>query len=195
MAIDFRCPRCDRLLRTDDDTAGKQAKCPQCGTVMMVPTGAAAFPEQTLPTQPPVHSGAAPLPPVFPQSPHLDPRGYALGRVSGPAVALMVLGVLSAAAAFGAMFGAVHLRFNFGNFDMFAPATRVPSAFVDLAASVMIVIGAAKMKQLENYSLAMAAAILAITPCIGPCCCLGLPLGIWALTVLSEPQVKSSFTL
>jgi hypothetical protein len=30
-------------------------------------------------------------------------------------------------------------------------------------------------------------------PYISPCCCLGLPIGIWALVVLNNEQVKSSF--
>ncbi len=37
MPIEFRCLKCDRLLRTPDGTAGKSAKCPQCGTVTVVP--------------------------------------------------------------------------------------------------------------------------------------------------------------
>ena len=37
MPIEFRCTQCNKLLRTGDDTAGKQAKCPECGTVMTVP--------------------------------------------------------------------------------------------------------------------------------------------------------------
>ncbi len=46
MPIEFRCMHCGTLLRTDDDTAGKQAKCPQCGAVMSVPAmgGAPASP-------------------------------------------------------------------------------------------------------------------------------------------------------
>ncbi len=42
MAIDFRCVQCQKLLRTSDDTAGKQAKCPECGTVMTIPAASAA---------------------------------------------------------------------------------------------------------------------------------------------------------
>jgi len=37
MPIEFRCSQCSRLLRTPDETAGKQAKCPECGTVMEIP--------------------------------------------------------------------------------------------------------------------------------------------------------------
>ncbi len=38
MAIEFRCTECQKLLRTCDDTAGKQAKCPECGSLMTVPS-------------------------------------------------------------------------------------------------------------------------------------------------------------
>ena len=39
MPIEFRCQQCNRLLRTGDGTAGKQAKCPDCGAVVVVPDG------------------------------------------------------------------------------------------------------------------------------------------------------------
>jgi len=37
MPIEFRCDACNRLLRTGDGTAGRQAKCPDCGAVVTVP--------------------------------------------------------------------------------------------------------------------------------------------------------------
>jgi hypothetical protein len=56
-----------------------------------------------------------------------------------------------------------------------------------------IIFGALKMKNLQSYGLAMAAAILAIIPCLSPCCLLGLPIGIWSLVVLMDDNVKRSF--
>jgi phage FluMu protein Com/uncharacterized membrane protein len=53
MSIEFRCNQCQRLLRTADNTAGKQTKCPECGTVVRIP-GA---------TQPVAAGPASPLPP------------------------------------------------------------------------------------------------------------------------------------
>ena len=53
MPIEFRCTSCGKLLRTGDGTAGRQAKCPQCGAVVMVPE---------VPTTPP---GVVPPPPMF----------------------------------------------------------------------------------------------------------------------------------
>ena len=68
--------------------------------------------------------------------------------------------------------------------------------FQDLIGGVMgvlILIGAGKMQKLENYQFAMTACIVAMVPCISPCCVFGLPFGIWALVVLNKPEVKSQF--
>ncbi|MBU4273541.1 MAG: DUF975 family protein [Planctomycetes bacterium] len=62
MAIEFRCTNCGKLLRTGDDTAGRQAKCPECGTVMTIPAAASSGP---LP-QPPPPSGVDPAPSLQP---------------------------------------------------------------------------------------------------------------------------------
>jgi len=37
------------------------------------------------------------------------------------------------------------------------------------------------------------ASILAMVPCISPCCLLGIPIGIWALVVLMKPEVQQAF--
>lgn len=37
MAIEFRCPDCQKLLRTSEDKAGLGANCPSCGTPIQVP--------------------------------------------------------------------------------------------------------------------------------------------------------------
>lgn len=42
MAIEFRCPECQKLLRTADDKAGASAKCPQCGVPVRVPSASEA---------------------------------------------------------------------------------------------------------------------------------------------------------
>jgi hypothetical protein len=50
------------------------------------------------------------------------------------------------------------------------------------------------MKKLKNWNLAMAGSILAMIPCISPCCIMGLPIGIWAVIVLMKPEIKSAFS-
>ena len=37
MTIDFHCPHCDKSLKTSEDKAGRQAKCPGCGEVISIP--------------------------------------------------------------------------------------------------------------------------------------------------------------
>jgi hypothetical protein len=58
----------------------------------------------------------------------------------------------------------------------------------------LIFLGALKMKNLQSYGLATTAAILSLIPCCGPCVCLGIPVGVWALVVLRKPEVRASFT-
>ena len=62
-----------------------------------------------------------------------------------------------------------------------------------LIMSVVILMGALKMKKLESYNFALTATIIAMVPCISPCCLVGLPIGIWALVVLMKPEVKAAF--
>jgi len=61
------------------------------------------------------------------------------------------------------------------------------------ALSVLITVGGFRMLKLKNYGLCIATAVIALVPCLSPCCCLGLPAGIWALIVLSKPEVKAAF--
>ena len=37
MAIEFRCESCSKLLRVGEENSGKQAKCPECGSIATVP--------------------------------------------------------------------------------------------------------------------------------------------------------------
>lgn len=78
MPIEFRCTQCNRLLRTGDDTAGKQAKCPECGAILTIPTpqspsSGPAWPPPADPTprpsEPAPTPGAGPTPDVNPFGP------------------------------------------------------------------------------------------------------------------------------
>jgi uncharacterized membrane protein len=60
MAIEFRCTKCNKLLRTADDTAGKHAKCPECGEILLIPA-----------------AGTPPAAPASPASPFAGSGGFA----------------------------------------------------------------------------------------------------------------------
>jgi TPR repeat protein/tRNA A-37 threonylcarbamoyl transferase component Bud32 len=70
-----------------------------------------------------------------------------------------------------------------------APLVIVPLAALVLS-SIMLVAGL-MMKRLAGYSLAIAGAILAIL--VTPGNLIGLPIGIWALVVLSRREVREAF--
>jgi hypothetical protein len=48
MAIEFRCGQCGRLLRTGDDTAGRMAQCPECGSQTPIPIASEAQEPETV---------------------------------------------------------------------------------------------------------------------------------------------------
>lgn len=125
-------------------------------------------------------------------------------QVRGPAIALIVtagLGMLNAAG------GIVLNALSIGGFQ-FLPQTGdqteraltsllggfgIIQSVVHLALGVLILFGALRMMKLRSYTLAMTSTVLAMVPCLSPCCILGLPLGIWALVVLNKPEVKGAF--
>ncbi len=53
MPIEFSCGQCQRTLRVPDDSAGREARCPQCGTISTVPSPAATAAEFDQPAAPP----------------------------------------------------------------------------------------------------------------------------------------------
>jgi len=78
MAIEFRCTQCNKLLRTGEGTAGKQAKCPECGAVSTIPPAGTALPGEPPPSEPkappPVDEAGTPFAPGGPQPAPFDPE-------------------------------------------------------------------------------------------------------------------------
>jgi len=62
-----------------------------------------------------------------------------------------------------------------------------------LFAAPVIIYGAVKMFNGSSYGWAKAASILAIVPFTSCCFLIGAPIGIWALVVLSRPEVRMFF--
>ena len=75
---------------------------------------------------------------------------------------------------------------------MIAVCPIILLAIISLPAAVVVLSGAWKMRQLENYPLCMTAAVVAVLP-LHAGFVLGLPFGIWALSVLTKPEVKDAF--
>jgi phage FluMu protein Com len=216
MPIEFRCTHCNRLLRTPDETAGKQAQCPECGAITTIPSVSTAAPLGSAPQSPFAPgqpASGAPWPPQqADELAHATARSYASRRVAGPAIVLIVLAALGIA--WQLFFFAQLARKGADavlsdevrqmqpvqdllaqNPDMerwMVPGSAI-SAGVTLVISIVMLLGALSMKNLHSFGFAMVAAVLALIPCATPCCCLPLPFGIWALVVLNDPSVKAAF--
>jgi hypothetical protein len=137
-----------------------------------------------------------------PQSAGASPisASAAADRVKGPATGLIVTAVLGfVAQALSLLIRVFGFAAGFGGsssgmaFNVFAGTFGLVLSVVGIGIGVVILLGALKMKRLENYGFAMASSILALAPCISPCCIVGLPIGIWSLVVLTKPEVKGAF--
>ena len=210
MAIEFRCARCNRLLRTGDETAGRHAQCPECGAISPVPIAATG----EIPAPPSAPAGGNPfalgqIPNVQPPSdnPYQSPMAPAYPvlrltdaaakqRVAGPATALIVTAVLGLIQNFlTVVFVLVMASGALGapnpGIEDILPSLII--AALGLAGGVLMLVAARKMKKLESYGLAIAGTIVGMVPYFSPCCLLGLPFGIWALVVLCDGSVKAAF--
>jgi len=148
---------------------------------------------------------SAPLPLI---SPEVNDRQAALQRVKGPAIGLKVTAIIGLTMV--ALGFVVNIATLMGYqiipqqpitdpqmqkvFGALGGGLGIVQDAVGAVIGVIVLIGAGKMRKLESYQFSMTAAIVAMIPCISPCCFLGLPLGIWALTVLNRPEVKSHFS-
>ena len=72
-------------------------------------------------------------------------------------------------------------------------AVELAQTTIQLVSMGFVVWGATKMRRLESYGFAMSASVLMMLPWTLPCCLLGLPFGIWAVTALNREDVKEAF--
>ena len=145
-------------------------------------------------------------------------RDAARREVQGPAVGLLVVGILDCLPAVGVILVMLlALQRGIAVSGDLAPADAPAAAlaqmppgqplraasldffFLTVVAGVLagvaggfIIFGALKMRKLESHGLAMVAGILAMVP-VTPLFLIGLPIGVWALVVLLKPQVKAAF--
>ena len=158
---------------------------------------------KTPPPPPPIYAAAAapgaPVPPV-PSAKPVTPGG---AMVTIPAVGLIVAGLMKLFSALTViallgnprfnplrdllghnMPGFLHQILPFSN-PLFGWSTGL---FKAIPAALMIY-GGFQMVQLRSYAWSIAAGILGIVACSF----VGLPMGIWALVVLTRPEVREAF--
>jgi len=209
MPIEYQCVECHRSLRVPDEAAGKQARCPDCGTIQQVPLPPSPFrdaesawfaPAAKSPPDQPDTAGevnpyqAPPLSPAAWDRPFRGPlpRHLIESKVQGPAIALIALAVIMLLVL--GLSVALQVAARVGGADGGAADLAATSVGFTISGAIYIVmlVGGIRMRQLRNYTLAVTAAVLAVLPCSG-CCIVSLPCGIWALVVLLDANVRAAF--
>jgi hypothetical protein len=152
-------------------------------------------------------TGSAPPPPLAaPVAGAGGGRDAALQLVKGPVIGLKVTAILGLVmVVVGLVVNVMTLNgFRIGPQQMYDPQMQkligtlggslgIVQNIIGGIVGVVVLLGAAKMQKLQNYQFALIASIVAMVPCVSPCCLFGLPFGIWALVVLNKPEVKSQF--
>ena len=100
-------------------------------------------------------------------------------RVWIPAVGLLVAGMINCLSVVGAIWSA-----------LVPGVAELPIVLLMAAQTLVIIIGAWNLMQLRSYRLAVAGSILGI---FTTAFLLGLPMGIWALVLLTKKEVKDAF--
>ncbi len=139
-----------------------------------------------------------PPPLVSPPKPAGDPSQ----EVSGPAIGLLITAVFGGFFAFLGLLGNL-LGVSLGTMlagsaeEEFAQylsgGIGITSSILGLLVAGFLVYAALEMKKLSQYGLAVAASVVAMVPCVSPCCIIGLPVGIWSLVTLTKPHIKEAF--
>jgi hypothetical protein len=137
------------------------------------------------------------------QAPPTGNNAYAANKVKGPALGVLISTIV------GLLLTLLGIVLNILGLSLIAVADQpaqpeivsvVGQGIIGLVFNIIaligggvIVFGCLKMMKLQSYGFAFTTCILAMIPCISPCCLLGIPFGIWGLVVLNEPRVKNSF--
>ena len=206
MPIQAACPACGVPLQLPDDAAGRSFQCMRCGTSLATTAGGQIVKQ---PLTQAAGSPFAPSSPFAPANPFADsPQGgyygpgqfypsfapamtreQALAKVSGPAVLLIVYGLLWLVAGF-----AVPLL-------LLTPEAKDDEAIllmVLIFAPICIGVGAFtmfsgwRMKRLRSYGLIMTCVVITIGLGILTCPMLAI-VAVWPLAVLLDLNVKPHF--
>jgi hypothetical protein len=125
-----------------------------------------------------------------------------LGKAKGPAIGLVIVGVLGLINALGIL--VIAMVGSAGGFEAekSSQAQEVDAGLIGFlvvtcaywaAVSILTLVGAFKLQKLQSYGWVMTISILAMIPCLSPAWPWGLPVGIWALTLIIRDDVKKAF--
>lgn len=132
------------------------------------------------------------------------PPGYgpggsaeAEGKVKAPAIIMIVCSAIGILLQFASvLMNVVGAGMGAGNAEysqLASGAMGIVFNIIAICVGSFCIFGLMKMMKLESRAMSYTAVILSMIPCFGSCWCINLFIGIWALMVLSDQQVKESF--
>jgi hypothetical protein len=125
-------------------------------------------------------------------------RAEAESKVKAPAITVMVFTVIGillqlVSLAMNILGTGVNLANNPEAGQLMSGAMGIVMNLIGLLGGAFTIFGCLKMMKLQSRGLSYAAVIFSMIPCLGSCWCVNLGVGIWALIVLSDANVKASF--
>lgn len=205
-----RCPDCDARLEVDDEDLGREVRCPSCRTVFAAsPEGPAPLPDDE-PRRRREHDDDEPDRPrrrrryrpigEFDDDPE-ELIEDARRAVNVPALLSIIACILTILYhTFDTVITLMNPQLLKNNPLM--PGAQPPSTELVIAIKgfmllyqCVVLAGSVAMMRMRAYKFSIAAMVMQIIPCAGPCCILGIGVGIWGLVVLNRPDVKDGFEL
>lgn len=133
---------------------------------------------------------------------------YVEDKVKGPAIAMIVFGVL--AVVLNLLSAILNLVMYGGTFIslissgagadawisfLTSAGGQILSAVIAFFVAFIVAFAGTRLKSLRSPGIIYAGAIMAAIPCCSSwCCCVGLPIGIWAIITMQDEQVKAAFS-
>ena len=125
---------------------------------------------------------------------------YVESKVGLPGAALMVIGGLTVASSLVFILfilGSQVLHWTAGGAalkNLVLPIGQSVGLMVMVVMGAVIAYGGNCLRNGQNAPAVYAASIMAMIPCCsGACCCLGIPIGIWAIVTMQDEQVAAAF--
>lgn len=190
MPLPTNCPSCGEPVEVEDRYAGWTVRCPLCRHEFVAPDAPAE-------DEPGRRHGrradrlARAARAVADAAVWL--RGLGMLEIIGGLLVLLVFTSLAIQAANNPQAAVQNLNVQ-NEEELWAGITvYLTIGLTWVVAGVLVLIGAGRMARLESHGWAMTAGVIACVPFVN-CCCLGLPVGIIALSVLGRPDVHDAFT-
>lgn len=207
MPIQVTCPACRQTLQVPDELIGQMVRCPSCQSEF-----SASLELQTAQLDPalrPAELGPPVRLPPLPEQYYDDEwnddiefrrrgvnRDRARSEVLWPAAGMITISAINL------LLGLVLITYGISEIDVAQTPHEKTLALrsliqgpIALVSSVVMLLGGVSMLKLKRHGLATTSAVLAMVPCTSPCCIIGLPIGVWAMVVLTKTDVKRAFSL